>query len=535
MNLRSSGFLSSIHPLFRSKGVETLVVAILLSTAACGEDAFKGFNRKRAPAVPPIVVNPKASLERDYETLHEKWLERVVLAPFRKRIEDSPNQKDVLSFVEEAVSTFAKDCCCDWPAKLAADGNRLLKTGEEDPLFLYLAARSIHRIEDRGEDTLPRLNLAFDRAEKLKLAPAVTRFIAIEIANLPHTGVDKPKWDAQAGELAVAALDDGSYKPEESSIFLRHILECPGSDHFERDHEASVKAARSEKLPIWARHTLTGHIESGRAWEARGSGWASEVTEKGGKGFRNHLKVAREELMKAWKLRPDQPHAPAGMISVVMGGDTGAGETERLWFDRATAAQFDYSPAYENLLVAMLPRWGGSHEVMYQFALACRAPGRYDTEVPRFFTQACNRIAEDSDDWRDFYRSGAYPGIGAAMVEHHEKLLAEPSRERLRWMDRSFFAVNAWLVEEHAAAEKALSELPDGLYPPAVDKLRRLDMSPGGFRAAVALMSSPAKSSYLAGEKLFLAGEFAKARPGFQEALARIFHGGRKKVAKFCE
>ena len=530
MKFRAARFLLSIHHSFRARGVGALVAWILFSGAVYGADAFKGFNRKQPAAVAPIVVNPKASLERDRENFHKKWLERVVLAPFRQRIGDSPNQKEIGAFVEEAVSSFAKDCCCEWPEKLAADGNRLLKTGEEDPLFVYLAARAIHRIEDRAEDTLPRFTLAFQRAEKIKLAAAVTRFIAVEIARLAHTGVDKPKWDAKAGELAVAALTEGNYTPEESPIFLRHMLECPGSDHFERAPEAFAKAARSDKLPIWARHTLTGYIETGRAWAERGGDWGHEVSEKGWKGFRQHLKAAREELVKAWKLRPDQPYAAAGMITIVMGGDRGAGETERLWFDRATAGQFDYSPAYEKLLHAMLPRWGGSHQAMYQFGQACRATGRYDTEVPRMFMQACNRIAADFDDWRDVYRGGSFPGIGREIVDHHEKLLAEPSRETLRWMDRSFYAINAWLVEEYSAAEKALSELPEGLYPPAADKLRRLGLSPGGFRSTVALMSGAARAPYLAGEKLYLAGDFAGARPHFQEALGKAAPAGASHV-----
>ena len=56
--------------------------------------------------------------------------------------------------------------------------------------------------------------------------------------------------------------------------------------------------------------------------------------------FQQRLQRAGEELIEAWKLRPDRPEAPSEMVGVVMGGGGPKGDTERLWFDRAVAAQF---------------------------------------------------------------------------------------------------------------------------------------------------------------------------------------------------
>jgi hypothetical protein len=393
-------------------------------------------------------------------------------------------------------------------------------SGVDDPLVLYFAARTIQRVEDNADETKKRYERALQGAETLSLSPALRRLIALELANLRHGAIDQKSWDARAGEWAVAALEDGSYGHEDTAVFLRHVLTCPASEHLDRAPEAVHASATSKKLPEWARHTLMGYIEVARAWQARTGKWASEVTPEGWSEFEKRLKLARQELVKAWKLNPREPYAAARMISVVMGGAGARGESERLWFDRAVEAQFDYGAAYSFLLNAWRPRWGGDHQRMYAFGRACRATGRYDTEVPRVFTQACNEIGDDLD-WETIYRSGEFPDIKDEMLDHHEKLLAEPTREEWRWMDRSFLAINAYLVGAFDTADSALRALPKGLYPPAIDKVRKLDRSVAGFRWEVALLNSPAQESYSRGEKLFREQELSAAKPHFEAALPK--------------
>jgi hypothetical protein len=474
-----------------------------------------------ASKVAPVEVKPGTKFERDFKAAHHRWVERVLVAPFRARTKDAGNAA-ATAFVEEAGRQFVEDCCCNWPDKLAAEGNRLLKEGADDPLVLYFAARNIQLIEDRADDAKKRYEHALERAEKLSLSPALRRLIALDLASLPHTEVKVAEWDARAGEWAVAALNDGSYGKDDAAVFVRHVVvDCAGDKHLDRAPEVMHAAATSLRLPEWARRTIQGKTEISKAWLARGKGFADTVSRKGWASFEEHLKRARAELVKAWELNPREPFAAAAMITVVMGGEEGKGETVRLWFDRAVAAQFDYKPAYSSLLNAWRPRWGGDHDAMYEFGRACRATGRYDTEVPRVFTEACNLIAKDFDDWEELYRSGSFPGMKEEMVDHHRKLLAEPTRAGLRWMDRSFFAVNAWLVGAYDLADESLRALPEGLFPLAVDKLRRLNRSESGFRREVALMNSPAQKSYVAGEKQFAEEEFTEAKPHFEAALSQ--------------
>ena len=114
---------------------------------------------------------------------------------------------------------------------------------------------------------------------------------------------------------------------------------------------------------------VEGKYHTTRAWEARGSGWASTVTENGWQGFHGELDKARLALTTAHGMHPNLPYAAEEMIAVSMGS---RGQlSPREWFGRAVAAQFDYGNAYDSLLWALRPRWRGSHREMYEFGLEC--------------------------------------------------------------------------------------------------------------------------------------------------------------------
>src|SRR5439155_9015886 len=104
----------------------------------------------------------------------------------------------------------------------------------------------------------------------------------------------------------------------------------------------------------WLVQMIGGLYQINAAWEARGKGWASEVTDAGWKGFHEHLTAARECLTAAYKLHPEFPEAATHMITVAM-GDSEKDETPRKWFDLATAAQIDYLPAYRKLRWSLRP------------------------------------------------------------------------------------------------------------------------------------------------------------------------------------
>src|SRR6185503_2616393 len=80
-------------------------------------------------------------------------------------------------------------------------------------------------------------------------------------------------------------------------------------------------------------YQIKGRFHIDEAWNSRGSGYSDSVTEKGWKGFTDHLNTAAEALEIAWKLGPTNPHIAVEMLTVELGQGQGR-ERMELWFNR---------------------------------------------------------------------------------------------------------------------------------------------------------------------------------------------------------
>ena len=121
------------------------------------------------------------------------------------------------------------------------------------------------------------------------------------------------------------------------------------------------------------------------AWEARGHGWASTVTEDGWKGFREHLTKAWEILREAEKLETkdpqlysimvltgmglskDRPDALASFLSDVTGLNLTRNEIAEA-FEKGTQVEPAYYHTYYRRAISLLPRWGGGPGEVERFA-----------------------------------------------------------------------------------------------------------------------------------------------------------------------
>ncbi len=155
----------------------------------------------------------------------------------------------------------------------------------------------------------------------------------------------------------------------------------------------------------WLVGAICGYYHKQMAWELRGSSVARKVTEEGWRGFRKHLELAREHLVRAWEFAPRLPDVPSEMISVSMGLDNGA---ERMWFNRTAEAQFDYYPAYKAYLWSLRRRWGGTLPQLYEFGVECLETDRFDTVVPSMFHHAMWNIKSDDRGYNFWKRPGVY-------------------------------------------------------------------------------------------------------------------------------
>ena len=106
-------------------------------------------------------------------------------------------------------------------------------------------------------------------------------------------------------------------------------------------------------------------------WDARTNSVAAEVPEGGFEVFGKRLRIAREAVEEAWRLRPGVRRAACLMIDIEksIGGDRAVME---LWFDRAMKIDGDDLGPCLAKLDWLDPKWHGSSEAMIAFGRACR-------------------------------------------------------------------------------------------------------------------------------------------------------------------
>ena len=279
--------------------------------------------------------------------------------------------------------------------------------------------------------------------------------------------------------------DPETYRPGDEAILVENTHRWIDDKTFDSDENAVLSWLTVGNLSPWARDALTGHYHIQKAWEWRGSGWADTVTEEGWEGFRKHLALAREHLVRAWKLRPEHVFAPLRMITVAKGECGREGETTRLWFDRAVTAQFDAYSAYTRYITSIRPRWGGSHQQVLSFGKACAVTKRHDTPVPVALSGAIIAVEQDLDDnWRDAWEMD--PELPDLVMETDRQLLASATSEfDIHWR-RSELIHHGWIYRRFVDVDSELAHLGSHFHPATLAAIHRHGMDPDQLRTEVA-------------------------------------------------
>jgi hypothetical protein len=466
--------------------------------------------------LPPIKIDPKAKLESEFLEQHRAWVKRVLVDPLAERIKDQPWSAAAIAFAEKGVRDLVLRYDNEQLNAVAAEGRKVVNAGCKDPLVVYLAKRIGYRVQQDpaaakksfeniikqllDDKTSSRALLCFVAKDLAEVNMRATRTVSEHVEQIPS-------WTREA-------LSDGSYKPEDAVVFLRHQIDGQWERPAGLDHAALAKVFRSSELPEWVRLTLSGHAEIRLAWQARGGGYANTVTEEGWKGFNEHLAKAEAELTKAWNLQPDRPEAATLMIGVVMATEPSPSNGVRLWFDRAIAAQFDYLPAYTAVRRAYLPRWNGSLELLLGFGRICRDTQRYDTAVPLQFIHALQDVVDEVGDRKALY--AAVPGL-AHEVSDLALAIAEKSPgkpRRKEWL--SYAAFHAWMGRNYETASKILSSLNGELTPKTVLQIAGYGVTPRGFASDIELHTGNSGDEFDRAEALFEEDDVAGARVAFE-------------------
>lgn len=442
------------------------------------------------------------------------WMVRVSLKNYEAFGVRSPLWDDKAKVFLEKFAAFRFGS--NKPESLSAAkraGDELMATGCADPYLLYIYG-----------------NIFFQLGDARKAEPFVRKGFALLEASA------YPRYYLYYGAKRLAAIDEEiGGRGQEIETLTRKKMQYLGQAAVDADfangcqryyaelaiYEWTCKSGmptagevafqEMERLPNvdpWVRLLVKGIYHIRKGWQARGSGWASEVAADGWGRFGDELAQARKCLEAAHALHPEYPEAAAQMITVCMGM---CGECdEREWFDRAVEAQFDYMDAYRMLLWALRPRWGGSHEEMYQFGVECLNTRRFDTDVPQMFVKALSDIGSELDDWRDAYKR---PGVYEHAKAYYDGALAEPSNSGRSNVLQTAHAVAAWGAGRYAEASALFDQLGPGVQ---ADGFSDFKVAPSQVLGETRLRSGPARDTFEQAEALYADGQLLNAVPLYE-------------------
>jgi len=385
-------------------------------------------------------------------------------------------------------------------------GEELQGLGCSDPLVLYQCGAVLHRLE-RPAEARPLIEKSLALLEKSDYprryafyAARRLEWVSAEAPGSLLMGLGRRRIEYLGQAAADPNFADGNQRYHVMDVLPLWDDVC-GNPSYADDLINELDATAD--VDPWIEHVVKGRYHVGLAWKARGGAYAYKVTAEGWEGFAKELAAAEEHLVAAHQLHPEFPEPAAIMIIIAMAGHSALSERE--WFDRSVAAQFDYPPAYNNLLQALQPRWGGSHRAMYKFGVECLDTGRFDTKVPRFFLKVVWDIGSEMDDWRTVYQR---PNTYRHMKVFFNGVLTEPSRKPEQDYFKSAYGIIAWAAEEYQDARKLFDELGDKVD---LTAFREGSLDVDAVLGDVYLRTGTESEAYIAAEKLFDKSQSVKA------------------------
>jgi len=411
----------------------------------------------------PIPCGPEASTGKEFDKMYHDWFLRSIIQPFEKSDMSMPGKLAELSFLKEVYRFEARYEPYKDPLELEQKAKELIDNGSTNPLIFSNYGRLLI-FNDTNEDVEVYLQKAQKGICEKNLIPSIYNNIALLSANddsgdRKELGLNELK--SKAIELLACAIRNGEFRRSESRIayYVADLIPIKSTYKWKTLKDLIED---DKNVDPWLISMFAGRNAIELAWTYRGGGVASTVESKDWEEFYSYLKEADKHLTGAWEIYPEYPEAASNMITVIMGGDNSFGETERFWFDRAVEAQMDYAPAYESFLLSMMPRWGGSHDLMEAFGIECLETARFDTDVPLFYLYTLREIAGDQPNnrWREIFRK---PGISENLDRLFDGLIKEPVRSAQK---------------RRILAQKALCNIWSGKYSEAKDIINSIDEKP---------------------------------------------------------
>jgi hypothetical protein len=213
-------------------------------------------------------------------------------------------------------------------------------------------------------------------------------------------------------------------------------------------------------------HLLRGNEAILRAWDARGSDYADQVTEEGRRIFGEQLRVARKELTRAWALDPSEPMIAEKMITVCMGLSLPREEMET-WFQRGQSAHAYYPSLCRAKSLYLSPIWLGTLDEQLAFSRECLAHPEYGSEPALTLWRAHKSYQSINDlPLAYFAQPRVWDDIKRSFDAYFER---EPDMVFMRM----HYAYHAWLARDWRTLSRQLA-----LADPAVTDLRKFVPAP---------------------------------------------------------
>lgn len=377
--------------------------------------------------------------------------------------------------LEQAARMFAQQVDpATTPLDIQVAAKKAVDAGCDDPLILYLYARSSVGPSFPGQDEFARRTAAAEKAMAASAYSPFRRASAIGAMNgiraskgdlspddrrdlergldavldlLPKSVTQDPTgdtWTERWSNLLQGAIQGyrrllGDSKAAADRVDAR-LAECAGADAL--------------------RFAVRGKFLIGWGWEARTNNYAPKVTEEQFRTFEDRLRQARVALGEAWRKHPSSTVA-ADMMEVEKAIGRGDRKALELWFERAMETDPDNRTACWTKLDWLDPKWygGDSPQAMLDFGRACRDTKNWRTGITLLCADAHLRIYTMlPQDVRAKYM--ASPAVWSDIQTVYEEYLKRmPSEDA----ERSRYAALCYLCDHYPEAHAQFQALGDRL------------------------------------------------------------------------
>ena len=291
------------------------------------------------------------------------------------------------------MRSAAKGAGTQFQDKVRAVVPRLVEDKCDDPLIGYLRCRfALSGSEADVADAYAISAGALQRSEY----PEIRKFYALMWAC---------RWRAnsnlleQATEALAKALADDSMperEADESSEFLLSFPWWADGSRWNSYHTLEPALTNRWKKASFA-FLAKGRGYLSYAWQARGTGYANTVTERGAELFTERLAIAASALEAAWDGNPHDARICREMMRVELGQGKGRERLET-WFQRGMRLEPSNTDLCYEKLEYLRPRWYGSVKEMIDFGRECTANTNWSGGVRLMLADAHYEASREIQD-----------------------------------------------------------------------------------------------------------------------------------------